>query len=54
MKWTTTALGDRRRLKDGALAALVPAAACSVALADLTAWTGTGRAGSPARMSVIA
>jgi copper(I)-binding protein len=49
---TTTALGDRRRLKDGALAALVPVAACSLALAGLTAWTGTGRAGSPARMSV--
>ncbi|MEU0029706.1 copper chaperone PCu(A)C [Streptomyces sp. NPDC006335] len=44
--------GDRRRWRDGALAALVPVAACSVALAGLTAWTGTGRAGSPARVSV--
>ncbi|MFJ8490469.1 copper chaperone PCu(A)C [Streptomyces sp. NPDC094038] len=51
MKWTIPALGDRR-LRDGALAALVPVAACGVALAGLTAWTGTGRAGSPARMSV--
>lgn len=39
-------------MKDGAVAALVPVAACSVALAGLTAWTGTGRAGSPARVSV--
>ncbi|MFK4098789.1 copper chaperone PCu(A)C [Streptomyces sp. NPDC019531] len=43
---------DRRRLRDGALAALVPVAACSVALAGLTAWVGTGRAGSPARIQV--
>ncbi|NNN31127.1 copper chaperone PCu(A)C [Streptomyces sp. S3(2020)] len=43
---------DRRRLRDGALAALVPVAACSVALAGLTAWVGTGRAGTPARVSV--
>lgn len=52
MKWMPRALGDRRRLRDGALAALVPVAACSVALAGLTAWTGTGGAGSPARMTV--
>ncbi|WP_369226141.1 copper chaperone PCu(A)C [Streptomyces sp. R39] len=51
MRWTTTDL-DARRLRDGALAALVPVAACTVALAGLTAWTGTGRAGSPPRMSV--
>ncbi|MFJ4833793.1 copper chaperone PCu(A)C [Streptomyces sp. NPDC088747] len=43
---------DRRRVRDGALAALVPVAACSVALAGLTTWVGTGRAGSPARISV--
>ncbi|MEH0430344.1 copper chaperone PCu(A)C [Streptomyces stelliscabiei] len=49
---TFARFGDRRRLRDGALAALVPVAACSVALAGLTAWTGTGRAGSPARVSV--
>lgn len=41
-----------RRLGDTALAALVPVAACSVALAGLTTWTGTGGAGSPARISV--
>ncbi|MEV7977595.1 copper chaperone PCu(A)C [Streptomyces sp. NPDC086519] len=52
MRWTTTALGARRRLRDGVLAALVPVAACTVALAGLTVWTGTGRAGSPPRMSV--
>ncbi|CAM5659359.1 copper chaperone PCu(A)C [Streptomyces griseorubiginosus] len=52
MRSTTTALYDRRRLKDGVLAALVPVAACSVALAGLTAWIGTGEAGSPARMNV--
>ncbi|WP_405818660.1 copper chaperone PCu(A)C [Streptomyces sp. NBC_01390] len=43
---------DRRRLRDTALAALVPVAACSVALAGLTAWTGTGEAGTPARVRV--
>ncbi|MGW4881878.1 copper chaperone PCu(A)C [Streptomyces sp. NPDC004262] len=41
-----------RRLRDGALAALVPVAACSVALAGLTAWTGAGRAGTPAVIRV--
>lgn len=45
-------LGDRKKVRDAALAALVPVAACSVALAGLTAWTGTGRAGTPARMRV--
>ncbi|MFB6849658.1 copper chaperone PCu(A)C [Streptomyces sp. NPDC056373] len=45
-------IGDRRRLRDTALAALVPVAACSVALAGLTAWTGTGKAGTPARVRV--
>ncbi|MDX3746454.1 copper chaperone PCu(A)C [Streptomyces sp. AK08-02] len=44
--------GDRRRLRDTALAALAPVAACSVALAGLTAWTGTGKAGTPARVRV--
>ncbi|MFK0121094.1 copper chaperone PCu(A)C [Streptomyces sp. NPDC090994] len=43
---------DRRRLRDGALAALVPVAVCSVTLAGLTTWVGTGRAGSPARVDV--
>ncbi|MDT0438169.1 MULTISPECIES: copper chaperone PCu(A)C [Streptomyces] len=43
---------DRRGVRDTALAALVPVAACSVALAGLTAWTGAGRAGSPARIRV--
>ncbi|MFJ6728013.1 copper chaperone PCu(A)C [Streptomyces sp. NPDC091281] len=43
---------DRRRLRDGALATLVPVAACSVALAGLTTWVGAGRAGSPARIQV--
>ncbi|MGW1892232.1 copper chaperone PCu(A)C [Streptomyces sp. NPDC002004] len=42
----------RRRLWDGAVAALVPVAACSVALAGLTAWVGTGRAGRPALIRV--
>ncbi|MFG2797880.1 copper chaperone PCu(A)C [Streptomyces pseudovenezuelae] len=50
--WMFARFGDRRRLRDGALAALVPVAACSVALAGLTTWAGTGRAGSPARVSV--
>lgn len=57
MRWTTERVSslrrfDRRRLRDGALAALVPLAACSVALAGLTTWVGAGRAGSPARISV--
>ncbi|WP_215449658.1 copper chaperone PCu(A)C [Streptomyces sp. ATCC 21386] len=57
MKWITDRMPtlkglDRRRVRDGALAALVPVAACSVALAGLTTWVGTGRAGSPARISV--
>lgn len=50
-----SALGrlDRRRLRDGALAALVPVAACSVTLAGLTTWVGAGRAGGPARIDVV-
>ncbi|MFD5653410.1 copper chaperone PCu(A)C [Streptomyces sp. NPDC127039] len=43
---------DRRRLRDGALATLIPVAACGVALAGLTTWVGAGRAGSPARIEV--
>ncbi|WP_427924917.1 cation transporter [Streptomyces sp. cg40] len=35
-----------------ALAALVPLAACAVALAGPTAWTSTGKAGTPARIRV--
>ncbi|MGP2438334.1 copper chaperone PCu(A)C [Streptomyces sp. JW3] len=58
MRWLTdrvSALGraDRRRLRDGALAALVPVAACSVTLGALTTWVGTGRAGTPARVDVV-
>ncbi|MFJ8006227.1 copper chaperone PCu(A)C [Streptomyces fagopyri] len=45
-------IGGRRRLTDTALAALVPVAACSVALAGLSAWAVTGNAGTPARMRV--
>ncbi|MEU6668492.1 copper chaperone PCu(A)C [Streptomyces sp. NPDC046727] len=45
-------LGERRRLTDPLLAALVPVAASSLALAGLTAWVGTGNAGSPARIRV--
>ncbi|MFJ7182322.1 copper chaperone PCu(A)C [Streptomyces massasporeus] len=41
-----------RRLRDGALAVLVPVAACSVALAGLTTWVGAGRAGRPAEIRV--
>ncbi|MFY4722877.1 copper chaperone PCu(A)C [Streptomyces sp. LaBMicrA B280] len=43
---------DRRRLRDGALAVLVPVVACCTALAGLTVWVGAGRAGSPARIRV--
>ncbi|GHE06700.1 copper chaperone PCu(A)C [Streptomyces alanosinicus] len=42
----------RRRLTDTLLAALAPVAACSLALGGLTTWTGAGRAGSPARITV--
>ncbi|MEU9992602.1 copper chaperone PCu(A)C [Streptomyces sp. NPDC048045] len=45
-------LGDRRRPTDTLLAALVPVAASSLALAGLTTWAGTGNAGSPARIRV--
>ncbi|MFF9768379.1 copper chaperone PCu(A)C [Streptomyces sp. NPDC014636] len=45
-------LTDRRRLTDTLLAALVPVAASSLALAGLTAWVGTGNAGSPPRIRV--
>ncbi|ANP52572.1 copper(I)-binding protein [Streptomyces griseochromogenes] len=41
-----------RRLADAFLAALAPVAACVLALGGLTAWTGAGRAGSPARITV--
>jgi len=44
--------GDAGRLRDTALAVLVPLAACSVALAGLTTWTGAGKAGTPARVRV--
>ncbi|WP_327229330.1 copper chaperone PCu(A)C [Streptomyces murinus] len=43
---------DRRRLRDGTLAVLVPAVACCTALVGLTVWVGAGRAGSPARIRV--
>ncbi|MEU7423761.1 copper chaperone PCu(A)C [Streptomyces sp. NPDC040750] len=42
----------RRRLTDTLLAAAVPVAACSLALGGLTTWTGAGKAGSPARITV--
>lgn len=42
----------RRRLTDTLLAALAPVAACSLALAGLTTWAGSGNAGSPARIAV--
>ncbi|WP_369244714.1 copper chaperone PCu(A)C [Streptomyces sp. R41] len=42
----------RRRLTDTLLAALAPVAACSLALAGLTTWAGSGNAGSPARIEV--
>ncbi|KAA0921550.1 copper chaperone PCu(A)C [Streptomyces apricus] len=48
----TSLIGDRERWRDTALAALVPLAACSVALAGLTTWTGAGKAGTPARVRV--
>ncbi|MEU9211090.1 copper chaperone PCu(A)C [Streptomyces sp. NPDC048415] len=41
---------SRRRLTDTLLAALAPVAACGVALGALTTWTGSGSAGSPARI----
>ncbi|MFI7349705.1 copper chaperone PCu(A)C [Streptomyces sp. NPDC049936] len=58
MRWLTERVSvprrpGRRRLRDGALAALVPVAACSVALGGLTTWVGAGRAGSPARIDVV-
>ncbi|MEU6995382.1 copper chaperone PCu(A)C [Streptomyces sp. NPDC046465] len=43
---------SRRGLRDGLVAALAPVAACAVALGALTAWTGSGGAGSPARVEV--
>ncbi|MFG3215254.1 copper chaperone PCu(A)C [Streptomyces tendae] len=57
MKWIKDRISalrrpGRRRLRDGALATLVPVAACSVTLAGLTTWVGTGRAGSPALIDV--
>ncbi|MEU3830182.1 copper chaperone PCu(A)C [Streptomyces sp. NPDC029080] len=45
-------LAERPRLTDSLLAALVPVAASSLALAALTAWVGTGNAGSPPRVRV--
>ena len=42
----------RRRTTETLRAALAPVAACGVALAALTAWAGTGNAGSPARITV--
>ncbi|MFJ4626847.1 copper chaperone PCu(A)C [Streptomyces sp. NPDC088847] len=45
-------IDDRQQLRDTVLAALVPVAACTMALAVLTAWTGTGKAGTPARIRV--
>ncbi|MFF4749439.1 copper chaperone PCu(A)C [Streptomyces sp. NPDC002514] len=42
----------RRRVTDTLLAALVPVAACGVALGGLTTWVRTGNAGSPPRIAV--
>jgi copper(I)-binding protein len=42
----------RRRLTDTLLAALVPVAACSVALGGLTTWVSAGKAGTPPRIDV--
>ncbi|MFF1293910.1 MULTISPECIES: copper chaperone PCu(A)C [unclassified Streptomyces] len=42
----------RRRLTDTLTAALVPIAACGVALGALTTWVNAGNAGSPPRVSV--
>ncbi len=52
MRRMPSRVDDRQRLRDTVLAALVPVAACTVALAGLTAWTGTGKAGTPARIRV--
>ncbi|MGW2262102.1 copper chaperone PCu(A)C [Streptomyces sp. NPDC001780] len=46
--WTPT----RRRLRESALAAVAPAAACAVALAALTTWTNLGGAGSGPRIGI--
>ncbi|WP_055565279.1 copper chaperone PCu(A)C [Streptomyces atriruber] len=45
---------SRRRLREGLGGALEPVAACAVALGLLTVWTGSGAAGSPARVEVAA
>lgn len=42
----------RRRLADTLLAALVPVAACGLALGGLSVWTAYGNAGSPPRIKV--
>lgn len=44
----------RRRLVDALRACLAPVTACAVALGGLTAWAGSGQAGSPARIEVRA
>ncbi|MGW0898799.1 copper chaperone PCu(A)C [Streptomyces goshikiensis] len=41
----------RRRLGEALRAAITPLAACSVALAALTAWTASGAAGGPPRIA---
>ncbi|WAL98937.1 copper chaperone PCu(A)C [Streptomyces sp. Je 1-369] len=43
---------SRRRIREGLGGALEPVAACAVALGLLTVWTGSGGAGSPARVEV--
>ncbi|MFD6434687.1 copper chaperone PCu(A)C [Streptomyces venezuelae] len=43
---------SRRRIREGLGGALGPVAACAVALGLLTAWTGSGAAGTPARVEV--
>ncbi|MEU6124001.1 copper chaperone PCu(A)C [Streptomyces sp. NPDC047123] len=44
---------SRRRIRDALDAALMPVAACAVALGVLTTWTASGAAGSPARVEVV-
>ncbi|MFJ8563613.1 copper chaperone PCu(A)C [Streptomyces sp. NPDC093514] len=45
--WRPTA----RRVREAVRAAVVPVAACAVALAGLTIWTSTGAAGSPPQIA---
>ncbi|MGW6983992.1 copper chaperone PCu(A)C [Streptomyces sp. NPDC054932] len=44
-------LPDRRRVREGLRAAIVPVVACAVALTGLTLWTSSGAAGTPPRIA---